>query len=387
MTTPLLTFAAEGLRMFLRRLRFSFSGFRRHPGSPIKICETIIRACYDSKRMYFRTSVGHFSQFWTRDFSWCAESLIRLGHEKEVADTLEYALMCFSRHGHVSTTISREGKPYDFPNYAIDSLPLFLHSFSVSLDAMKDKKQATRVKEMLFAYKPFLEEEVEHYSRQCIGSDGRILEKAFSSMKDHAARQESAYYYAMAALLQKEIEALGLDTRLDKMDYLSALRKGFWNGKFFSDSSSGPGDKKDISADSMIIPFWTGLFEADKGSSMLRSTMEALELHGLTTPFPLKYSSSRKGSWNWVSFFALNYEANTVWAHLGMMHLQLLLKSDMKKARDVLESYRMQIEKHGTFLELYNPEGTPFKTPLYVADEGMLWCSIWLDAYKTLAKI
>jgi hypothetical protein len=34
--------------------------------------------------------------------------------------------------------------------------------------------------------------------------------------------------------------------------------------------------------------------------------------------------------------------------------------------------------KHRTFLEVYNSDGTVYKTPFYVADEGMLWCSVWL---------
>ena len=40
------------------------------------------------------------------------------------------------------------------------------------------------------------------------------------------------------------------------------------------------------------------------------------------------------------------------------------------------------IEKYKNFLEVFNPDGSPFRSWFYYADEGMLWCA----NYLTLAR-
>ena len=109
---------------------------------------------------------------------------------------------------------------------------------------------------------------------------------------------------------------------------------------------------------------------------MLQSALQQLHAAQLDEPFPLKYTSERKH----VSFiaeeiFLLNYESNAIWMHMGPLYVKLLKHVDKERAKHYKHKYTELIEKHQNFLEVFNPDGTPFRTPFYYCDSGMLWAA------------
>jgi hypothetical protein len=65
--------------------------------------------------------------FWTRDLSFSAPSLARLGHAARIRDSLAYALEVWTRkRRHITTTIHYFDRPGDVFEYGVDSLPLLL---------------------------------------------------------------------------------------------------------------------------------------------------------------------------------------------------------------------------------------------------------------------
>ena len=73
-----------------------------------------------------------------------------------------------------------------------------------------------------------------------------------------------------------------------------------------------------------------------------------------------------------------DYEGDGIWAHLGMMYLQLIEDTHPDQYTELHEQYEVTIEKYGTFLEVFDRDGKPFKSPVYVADEGMSWASMFI---------
>jgi len=61
---------------------------------------------------------------------------------------------------------------------------------------------------------------------------------------------------------------------------------------------------------------------------------------------------------------------------MGLLYIQLLRKVNPTLAAKHIESYKKQVERHRTFLELYTPDGKkPYHSLFYAADEGMLWAA------------
>ena len=84
----------EAWRIYKRSRRVKKSGFNRYEGGPEQICRAIIEDAFVG---HYRVSSGHFTDFYVRDFSWCAHALIQLGYEEEVRRTMSYALETFSK--------------------------------------------------------------------------------------------------------------------------------------------------------------------------------------------------------------------------------------------------------------------------------------------------
>ena len=63
---------------------------------------------------------------------------------------------------------------------------------------------------------------------------------------------------------------------------------------------------------------------------------------------------------------------------MGPLYIKLLNTIDEKQAKKHINTYTKLIEKHKNFLEVFNPDGTPFKSPFYYSDESMLWAANYL---------
>lgn len=339
----------------------SFSKYKKFDGDYQEICETIIRGCWNGR--YFQTSSSGFSEFWMRDFAYCAESLVFLGYAKEVRETCSYALKHYEKFGAICTKISRNGQPVDIFYIAPDSLALLIRTFI-----------KTDNEDLAHKYKTFLNSEIERYYETIVDeTTGLVKSGYFSSVKDHSIRQSSTYDNAMIAYLAKNLDELGLNNPFKKFDWVKKMREAFWTGSYFKDSI----ESDDVTGDANTYPYWLEIFD-DK--TMMAKSFASMEKAGLTDPFPLKYSSHRRGTFvKLINFFTPNYQGDTIWLQNGLIYLQLLEKTNQKKFQKYFGIYKGLIEHNKNFIEVFHSNGQTYRTPFYKADEALLWCSMFLD--------
>jgi len=333
---------------------------KKYKGNAEEICQKIIEDCWNGR--YFNTSTSNFKQFWTRDFGWCVSSLMKLKHEKEVHHTLRFALNRFKHYNKITTALTPRGKPFDFPNPAVDSLPWLIHSIKVS-------------KFPYYSFKPFLNNEIKKFFDNFIDKNVGLVKPDLhvSSIKDFAVRKSSCYDNCMAALLSKDLASMKLDNPFKKYDYGSLIKRNFWNGEFFYDDLT---KKKYVSGDANIFPFLFGVISDQK---MIESALNKIHEEGLDEPLPLKYTSGRKNiRFIWQEIFLRNYESDAVWMHMGLLYVKLLDQTDQQRAAYYKHKYKENIEKHRNFLEVFNAKEKPFSTPFYYCDRGMLWAANYL---------
>lgn len=357
-----LIFISEGFRMFKRALKIKKEGFFKYKGNADDICKQIIEACWESNDGYFRTSKGSYPQFYSRDFGLVVDSLIKLGYQKRVRCTLDYALNCFRKYDRVTTTITPKGKPFDFPRYAPDSLAFLLYS----LNSLGDK-------ELVKKYKHFLNKKIFEFVIKVVDMEtGLVKKKHFSSMKDYSIRKSSCYDLCMCYMVQKNSELLGLENPLNVFNYKQILMKYFWNENYFLDDLSG---NDYIAGDANVMPFWCGLINDKK---IKNKVIEILRLHKLDVPFPLKYTheDNNEVDMHWLDFFASNWEGHMVWIHLGYIYIGILDNKKLKK--EYLNKYKRIIEKYKNHLEVFEPNGKPFKSKFYISSDSMLWAANYL---------
>jgi hypothetical protein len=283
------------------------------------------------------------------------------GYKKQVKQTLQYALSCYRKHGRIQTTISKNGIPFDFPYYAVDSLPYMLYCLSVLDD-----------RSLVDEFQDFLEKEIRYFCDKVVAEDGLVRrDKRFSSMKDHSKRSSSCYGNSMLYLMQEACNKLALMNPLAKYDYTRMIVEKFWKKDHFIDDMSSD---ETIAGDANIFPFWTG---AVKNKEKLRKAVEKMRNAGLDKPFPLRYTSTRKKSKRYIFLESLvkNYEGNTIWMHMGPLYISLVGKVDKTMQKSYLKKYEELMLKHGNYLEVFNPDGAPFNSFLYYSDESMIWCA------------
>lgn len=355
----------EGMRIFSRSLRARLRGFRNYKGNARQICSQIVSECFNGT--YFQASGGHFCQFYTRDFGWCTDSLLKLGYREEIIKTLSYALDIFSRHEKITTSITPSGIPFDFPSYAPDSLAFLIRSL-----------RAADAKILIEKYAAFLGREIKKFFDIVIDKDTGLVRKDrhFSSMKDHSLRESSCYDNVMAAMLAKEIENIGIfENPFKGYSFKKTIKDNFWNGSYFLEDLSG---NHYITGDSNVFPFWCSIFSSRK---MLKSSISSMQEACLDKPFPLRYSSGprlAKQKFIALEFFAKNYERDTVWTHMGPLYISLVKKISKDDFSTYCQQYKKLIEEHKNYLEIFTPKGKPYHTPFYYSDESMLWAALFL---------
>jgi hypothetical protein len=164
---------------------------------------------------------------------------------------------------------------------------------------------------------------------------------------------------------------LELDNPFKDFNYKKLVKDIYWNDFCFIDDLSG---KQLVTGDANVFPFWSGLFNSRK---MLKSSIDAIRSYDLDKPFPLRYYNSPDAEMIKLEALAPNYEQNTVWTHLGALYIGLAKKVNKKLYNQYLVEYDRVIEHYRNYLELFNPDGKPYKSKFYYADEGMLWASIF----------
>ena len=365
-----ITIFKEAMRIFARRLSVEKEGVKKYEGNDEKICKQIIKECFNGE--YFQVSTGHFNEFYIRDFALCIEALYNLGYKEEVRKTLKFCLGIYSKNKKITTTITPNKKPIDIFFYSPDSLPLLLYSIRISKNY-----------DLLEVYRQFINSEIMKYFNIVLDiQHGYVKSKVqFSSIRDHVPRQSSCYNNCFLAMLKDEIESANrrkelLSNPFKGYNFKEKIKKYFWVGYFKEDLYS-----YEITGDSQIFPFWCNLFD-DK--TMIEKTIQTIRTEKLDLPFPLKYSQEEEEKHFLLKFFAKNYEGSTVWTHLGLCYMDVVSKTDKELFRYYISQYKQLIEKHKNFLEVFDNE-SPYKTPFYYSDGGMLWCSkyLWLKCMNS----
>lgn len=341
---------------FLRR-RLFYREQRRFSGSGERICKQIVASCWNGK--YLQVSNGNHCQFYSRDIGWCAKSLMLLGFGKQLKKTLAFAIEKMRGAGRITVALTPSGMPFDFPNApSIDSAAYLLYALKIA-----------KAKKLIDSNAEFLEKSVMHLCKNAVGPDGLPKQILLSGMRDHAVRQASCYDTAALGFLSKNLGELGLHNPLEKIDYAKILRKRYWTGKYFLDDLSG---KKTITADANLCPFF---WKVINDGEMMKNAMSSVRKEGLDSPLLVRYVAHHDPADKmlWTERLVRGWEKNSYWPQLDAVYLSLLHKISPDAADEKRNQSLQLIEKHGTLFEVYTSEGLPFKTPFYVADEGMLW--------------
>jgi hypothetical protein len=362
-------YLTEGSRIFFTGVKSKFK-LKEYVGDAPQICKQIVKECWNGK--FFQVSTTNFPQFWCRDFGWCTQSLMKLGYEQEVRQTLKYALNRFQDAGKITTTITPAGKPYDFPTFAVDSIPWLIHSIKVS-------------KFYYGNYKEFLNQQIQKLFDTAVSLKTGLVKSDLhvSSMKDFAVRKSSCYDNCVLAMLTKDLVKMnGLLNPFKDYDYEELLLKHFWNyeqGYFYDDSTK----QNYVAGDANLFPFALGIVnDADK----LHSALEAIQAAGLDVPLPLKYTAGRsKVNFIMQEVFMRDYESNTVWTHMGPLFIKLVKSANKWQGEIYQKKYTEMIEKLMCYPEVLTVQGEGeemevklFQTPFYTADRGMLWAANYL---------
>ncbi|MFP4189711.1 MAG: hypothetical protein ACLFSL_01595 [Candidatus Woesearchaeota archaeon] len=362
---------SEGMRIFLRR-RLQKT-HHRFNGEPREILHSVAKNNWNGK--FFQASHGNFKSFYIRDFGMSVEGLIYMGYTKQVYDTLEFAMNTYVKHNKITTTITADGIPIDLFDYGVDSIPYLIRSIRISRAFYLARKHAD-----------FLNEKIQEYYKIVFNSDMDLvyLKKKFSTMKDNHNRKSSMYSNCCVAMLSMELEKLKeskviLQNPFKKWNPKKTLKDRFWVGTHFLDDIS---DEHYIAADANIMPF---LFEIFTDKTMAETALNTIVSQGLDSPLPAKYTSEpiKKKENKLLSIFAKNYQGNTCWTNVGVLLMQVAANVNKVLLRKYMDIYLEMLEEHRNFLELFNPDGSMYKTPFYMYDEGMLWSAVF---YKVLEE-
>ncbi|HIH24831.1 TPA: hypothetical protein HA251_07400 [Candidatus Woesearchaeota archaeon] len=359
----------EGIRMARRARRVRRDGFHQHKGTPEETCKAIIDRAYDKRRGYFRVSTGNFCEFYSRDFGLSCEALQELGYGERVKSTLAYALSHYESAGKVTTAIDPRGVPFDyFLPAGPDALGFLLYAIT-----------HTGNNHLAAKHNEFLQRAIDRAAEEFV--DPKTLlpraDRHFSSIRDQARRKGACYDAVMIAVIAREAHRLGFRFPYKEHAVTKAIIKAYWNGTyFFQDLTREP----IVTGDANVFPFWTGIV---KNKRMMEDAIDAVRAAGLDDPFPLRYVSEldaarEKTSLHIVNLLSKDYESHSIWMHLGLAYLRMLMKRDADAARRHLKRYGQLIRQHRTFLEVYDTTGEPFMRTFYAADESMVWCANWL---------
>lgn len=349
-------------RFIQRVLRRRWLGVpHRFSGDAGEICRQIVEKCWNGT--FYQTSLGHFKDFWTRDFAICSGALLHLGFRERTRATWHWALNHFARRGRLTTTIHRSGRIVNFPSESHDALPWLLR-------ALRELGDET----LVAAHRPFLQETVARYAESVIDTATGAIRKALIGIRDAVRYRSSAYNVTMLGMLGSDLTALGLKNPFRAFDYRQILLDRYWTGTHFRADAYGD----HFSSEANLFPFWTRLVD-DRG--MWRKVRETIRRLALTKPYPIRYAPEvRVLPVQWYNaFFTPNYQGTTIWTWLGAIYLQLTQRYNGDDTQPERRAFAEMIERHGTFPELLNPDGTWYQTPFYRADEGMLWAALFLD--------
>lgn len=382
-----------GLHVVSARARRALFGHRRHSGTAEDILRAGLEQCWSGE--YLTASPGHYRQFWVRDTGFAAPALVRLGGPwpERLLSSLAWAMGVWrDRRSHVTTTINPLLRwPVDIFDYGVDSLPLLLASLQ-ALASSRDPAIAGRTAALVDGRRRWISAEVEHFVNVVVDPATGLVRsgRAFSAHRDTFRNGSTAYANAMVALLGRVVVETGWAPDLlshqfgdqgRTPDWGLLLRRHFWLGDRFRDRLG----TDETSGEANVWPFHLGLIE-DEGDVMLRSALETLRREGFTAPFPLRFDASHRADGLLLAYrlWSADYQTTTTWTSLGSIYLALLRRVDPAAARAELDRIRGLIERDGTFWEVLDGSGRPWRSRsrLSVSDVSMLWGAILLETLE-----
>jgi hypothetical protein len=378
---------AMGWHVARVRARRALLGHRRYAGSAEDILRAGLEECWSGD--YLTASPGTYKQFWMRDTGFGAPALLTLGAPwpERLLASLSWAIRVWrDRHAHITTTINPPFRwPVDIFDYGVDSLPLLLASLR-SLTTGSDRAVAARAEALVAEHALWLADEVEWFVKQVVDPATGLVraDRTFSAHRDTFRNGSTAYANAMVALLGRTVTETGWGRDVlsrhfphgpDGRDWGSLLRAHFWLGDRFRDRLGSD----ETSGEANVFPFHLGLVD---DRAMLATALETLRREGYTTPYPLKFQAGGPTT-NEMWLFRLwspDYQTTTSWTSLGSIYLSLLRQVDPAAARVELERLRALIERDGTFWEVLDSTGRPWRSAsrLAISDVSMLWGAILL---------
>jgi len=342
-----------------------FGKIERFPGNAKEICQQIVdRLWYGD---FYRTSLGHYNFFWMRDFGTVAQSLVNLNQTTHVHHTLRWALRHYQRADTVKLCIDKAGNVFNAPGRAsIDGLAWLLHSLVVSNYELNDDE------------KKFLNKELRKYSSMFLDESGDILpDIMFAEMRDAVYYDRSAYAIALVGRLAQCAEKLNLvDFHFAPERYRDILIHDYWTGDYFRADRS----TQTFSSDSALIPLFLGIVDDEE---MVNKTMDYINLKKLNEPYPLHYGEVPEKPLRYrfgMGPFAMpNYTETSIWTWHATYYLHLLHRYHRPEYEAQYKKFSELIERHGSYPELTQPDGSWYYAPFYRADPGMVWAALFLE--------
>ncbi len=341
-----------------------FVRVQRFEGTPQEVCTQIIDKLWEGD--FYRTSLGHFDFFWMRDFGTVAESLVKLGFGDNVRHTLNWALLHYMKADHVTLCIDRAGNTFNAPaKKSIDALPWLLHSLVVSEYKLRPMEIT------------FLNQRLKNYTKTYLFPESGDLRRRirYAELRDAVNYDRSAYSITLIARLSVCAKQLGLEFAYDVSIYQKILEEKYWNGRFFkADRATNA-----WSSECGLMPFHLGIIDDTQKAA---STFDYLDETGYETLYPLEYSKDWEKfhfRFGMGKFMMPNYTGTTIWTWHGTFYLHSLERFKRPEYDEQYAKFEKLIERHGTYPELVNQDGTWYKAPFYKADPGMVWAALFLS--------
>ena len=127
------------------------------------------------------------------------------------------------------------------------------------------------------------------------------------------------------------------------------------------------------------MPFFLGIIDDD---AMVGQTFDYIQTAGLNKLYPLQYcpdSARFHFRLGMGRFFMPNYTGTTIWSWHGAFYLHLLKRNGRPEYDLQRAHFAAMIERHGTFPELLNADGSWYNAPFYKGDPGMVWAALFLE--------
>ena len=353
------------LRVTARQIYARYFGKLRHfEGDARAVCRQIVDLLWQGS--FYRTSLGHYDYFWMRDFGTVAESLVHLGHKDRVQQTLHWALKSYQHAKTVSLCIDKNGNTFNAPaKKSVDALPWLLHSLVVS----EYKLNKTE--------KEFLQTRLRHYSKKFLDrKTGMLRHVMYAELRDAVNYNRSAYSLALIGRLSICAEKLGLDAFVFPPEtYRRELLDNYWNGRFFKADAITDA----YSSECALMPFFLKVVDDPK---LFEKTVAYIVSRKLNKPYPLKYSEHPE---KYTYRFGMgplvmpNYTGDSIWTWHATFYLHCLKRYKHPLYEGEYAQFAKLIERHGSYPELVNPDGSWYYAPLYRSDPGMVWASLFLE--------